>query len=93
MATVFMLPFICVFFIIAQITMLKSKNKRMGTILPFTTFCLSIIIEGYVVFNNHYKANDFLAVLFTMLILNIPTGIMLLMMYIKNGNIKQKEEE
>lgn len=73
-------------FIIGQFFILRCKNKRLGMILPFIWFCASIVLTLYVAYNQNDEA---IQLVLTFLALNIPTGIMLLMMYIKNG--KEKE--
>lgn len=84
------IPMIPVAFIIGQFFILRCKNKRLGAILPFVWFCISIIISFYVAST---EKNEAILSVFAFLALNIPTGIMLLMMYIKNGKEKVQQIE
>lgn len=86
-----LLLFFMVIFIVGQYFVLKCKNKRLGLLLPSIWFAATLILLTVLsITSNHTFGFELILLLFT---LNIPTGIMLLMMYIKNGKEKQSKSE
>lgn len=70
-----------------------DKNKRMGVLLPFIWFIITLTIIGYDVIDRSYDINRALEVIFKLILANIPTGIMLILMYINNGDIIKLDKE
>lgn len=96
MATPIMLGILLLFsliFIITQIFVLRCKNIRLGLILPFAWFAVTVILMAASLGNSNISDGEVLTYVFQFLAINIPTGIMFLMMLIKNGKNKQKHQE
>ncbi|OGO88450.1 MAG: hypothetical protein A2Y15_01405 [Clostridiales bacterium GWF2_36_10] len=65
----------------------------MGLILPFIWFSVTVVIMLAVLIDTRISDNEILMYVLWFIAINIPTDIMLLMMFIKNGKNKQKKNE
>ncbi|HAN22058.1 MAG TPA: hypothetical protein DCP51_10400 [Clostridiales bacterium] len=79
--------------IVAQLFIIRCKNIRMGLILPFIWFSVTVVIMLAVLIDTRISDNEILMYVLWFIAINIPTDIMLLMMFIKNGKNKQKKNE